>query len=189
MAACLLPNILTGMINGLETGLMLLMVAVLLRLAYKTGILGLSASRSSALGLGVLLGVITLCRLDSVFLFVATLAMTVLSILIRKPPFKDGLIRLALICGGFGLAVAPYFIWNLASFGHLSPISGTVKSTFPVVSAEAFRLGGDKMLGALMLALIAALLGLVFRAEVSRSRTNAVNVIMASSLALLTLAR
>jgi hypothetical protein len=190
VAACLLPNILTGMINGLETGLMMLMVSVLLRLAYKTGMLELSASRSSALGLGALLGVITLCRLDSVFLFLAAVAMTAASILVRKHPFKDGLVRLALIGGGFGLVVAPYFIWNLASFGHLSPISGTVKSTFPVVSAEAFQLGGDKMFGALMLALIAAFLGLVFWANKSRKRESAgaANVILSSPLALVTFA-
>jgi hypothetical protein len=185
-AACLLPNILTGMLNGLETGLMIFMVVVLVRLVYTRNILALSSSRSSAFGLGILLGVIMLCRLDAVFLFLAVVVMTVISILVRRPPLNGAAARVALICAGFGVAVAPYFIWNFAGFGHLSPISGTVKSTFPALSDRAFDLGGDKRFGTLMLTAIGVLFASVFVADFSRGRNW--KIVLDSPLTLLTLA-
>jgi hypothetical protein len=186
IAACALPNILTSMLNGLETGLMLLMVVLMLKLIYRDRLLDAGVPPSSTFGLGFLLGTIALCRLDSVFLFVAAFAMTAASIVVRRSAPRIGLMRLVLMCGGFGLAVSPYFIWNLVSFGHLSPISGVVKSTFPALSSRAFQIGGDKRFGALMLVLIAGLLVSVF--FVNRSRERDWKIIVDSPLVMLTLA-
>jgi hypothetical protein len=170
VAACTLPNILTGMLNGLETGLMLLLVVLTLRMLYRDRPLSAGAPASGGFGLGIMLGVVTLCRLDSVFLFAAAFGLTAASAAVRRSVPKTAVVRLALLSGGFALAVAPYFAWNLLSFGHLSPISGVVKSTFPVISARALHIGGDKGFGALMLVAIGVLLALSFFADRSRER-------------------
>jgi hypothetical protein len=34
------------------------------------------------------------------------------------------------------VVISPYFIWNYSVFGHLTPISGSIKSTFPALMTE-----------------------------------------------------
>lgn len=70
--------------------------------------------------LGMLAGVLVLARLDAAFL--------VLPMLVVTPSNRSRLIRI-LLCGA---CLAPYLGWNLLTFGQLMPISGALKSTFPV---------------------------------------------------------
>lgn len=76
------------------------------------------------LGLGALFGLTALARLDNAFC-IAALGLVALD---WRGPRKT-LLRDALLLGfGGALVLAPYFAWNLATFGHLIPISGAVKS-------------------------------------------------------------
>jgi hypothetical protein len=186
VAACLLPNVLTAMTNGLETGLEIMMILIIMWYVYQHGALDADSSRSRALMLGVLLGIATLCRLDAVFLFLGAIAMTIASMVILRPAPNAGPARLLLIGAGFGLAVTPYFVWNLVEFGHLTPISGAVKSTFPSISENAFKIGGDKKFGAVAISLLTGILALLFLTGPMRERTW--RAILCSPLAMLALA-
>lgn len=118
-------------VSLLESGLLLLLLLVLIRQmlrpepgpepeAEPAGDRPPGARRSIAIGL--LLGAACLARLDTIFLVMAWGAL--------------GLWRRAwrsVLLGGLACAavVTPYLLWNLATFGHLQPVSGAVKSTFP----------------------------------------------------------
>lgn len=67
-------------------------------------------------GSGVLLGLLFLTRLDTVF-FVGAL------LVLRRCP------RTA---AGAAIVAVPWVLWTLASTGHLMPVSGAIKSTFPL---------------------------------------------------------
>lgn len=79
-----------------------------------------------AIGLGILLGLTALARLNAV-LFIPSL----LGYYLMAGP-RSGLperFRISLVCGAAASAlILPYFLSNLASTGHLLPISGEVKS-------------------------------------------------------------
>jgi hypothetical protein len=50
---------------------------------------------------------------------------------------------------GTGLVLAPYLAQNFAQFGHLVPISGAIKSTFPAFDFDVYKLGAMGKLAAL----------------------------------------
>jgi len=90
---------------------------------------------------GALLGAACLARLDTVFLSVAFGVLGLHAAWMRRFPWDDDAApvrsradALAATAGVLAVAVAmvvPYLGWNLAQFGHLQPVSGFVKSTFP----------------------------------------------------------
>jgi len=185
-AACLLPNVLTAMTNGLETGLEITLIFILLGFVYRRRALDASASLANTFLLGVLLGVVALCRLDAVFLFLGALAMTAASVALRRTSPKAGIVRFALLGAGFSLMVVPYFAWNFVEFGHLTPISGAVKSTFPSISASALDMSGDKTFGAVAITLLVGVLGALFVTGPPEERNW--ETLLGSPLALLALA-
>ncbi|NYF91231.1 hypothetical protein RBB79_16550 [Tunturiibacter empetritectus] len=96
----------------------------------------LSASFYDKLGrwrnllIGTLFGLTMLARLDLMF-FVATILIyeivnTNWSLSLQTRT-RSSLIQMT----AAGMLLAPYFIWNIHQFGHLLPISGAIKSTFP----------------------------------------------------------
>lgn len=109
--------------------------------------------RGAFLALGAGLGLLALSRLDAVFFVAAALGVTAL----RSP-------RGAVWSGAATAAcLAPYLAWNLVNFGHLMPISGAIKSSFPAVvwTGVAHKLGpygiGSALAGAAALALSATI--------------------------------
>ncbi len=136
------PRVLTQTNSMLESGLyFLLLFALLARLlggfpgeAASAGVSvgagrrvgGGGASVRRDLATGLLAALVFLCRLDSVFLFAAFL----LSLLAARPRrlFRAGTLAFlapVVLLGG------AYLAWNLARFGHLAPVSGALKTTFP----------------------------------------------------------
>ncbi len=95
-------------------------------------------SRRNAALLGTCLGLMFLARLDNVFLVVAIIAGTA----VWAGRMKESRIAMLASTGvpAF-LTVAPYLGWNLLTFGHLMPISGAIKSTFPHVYGDLRNLG------------------------------------------------
>jgi len=77
------------------------------------------------IGFGILLGLTVLARLDNVF---AVFALGLAAALSPRTPLTTTAIRLAAIGLGAALTLGPYLVSNLIEFGHLVPISGSVKS-------------------------------------------------------------
>ena len=114
-------------VSLLESGLLLLLLLVLVRQMLRSDTEAEPAierppGARRSIAIGLLLGAACLARLDTVFLVVAWGVL--------------GLWRRAwrsVLLGGLACAVivTPYLVWNLVTFGHLQPVSGAVKSTFP----------------------------------------------------------
>ena len=99
------------------------------------------------LATGLAFGLSILARLDNVFVVAALCAIGVVYANGRQPRFLAASAT-ALAIGGLAM-LAPYLAWNMAEFGHLMPISGAIKSTFPSFSPELNRLGSMGKIAAL----------------------------------------
>jgi hypothetical protein len=94
---------------------------------------------------GLLFGLATLARLDNLFVVAA---------LCTAGAFHAGrnasAIATRAIAAGLGglLVLAPYLAFNQFEYGHLMPISGAIKSTFPAFDFDPGRLGTMGMLAA-----------------------------------------
>ncbi len=108
--------------DGMESSLLLVLVLLFLD---RADAWGPPPSIRVALVMGVLAGAIMLARLDS-FFAVSALA---LAWSLAGPPRRP---MAAIAClAGASLVVSPYLASNLSHFGHLVPISGMLKSSFP----------------------------------------------------------
>jgi hypothetical protein len=135
------PPFASALTCGLETGLLLLLLFMLIAAEDRFQLLALDASPARNLALGVLLGAVFLCRLDAVFVVAAVGAAAV------WPRSADGAVRLVPALRKARQVALPlaaiagvYLAWNAATFGHLVPISGAVKSSFPRPSFALARL-------------------------------------------------
>lgn len=100
----------------------------------------------NALILGGLLGFCVLSRLDAIFLA----GCFFVNFLFRFRRFD-----LSAYFGiSFLLVFLPYLAWNLMKFGHLTPISGAIHSTFPNISPNPLTLGAVGV-GLLVISLLA----------------------------------
>jgi hypothetical protein len=111
-------------VNGMESALLVFCIAAFMYVYSQASAHGFLRGRF--LGIGLALGLVVLARLDAIF-FAACIFLIEIS-RTREP----GQGRLPFMTGGFLLIVGPYLIYNYATFGHLMPISGWLKTTFPV---------------------------------------------------------
>jgi hypothetical protein len=104
-------------VSGMESALVWFLLAGFL---YRAPLRALHAERTWRRGaeIGAWLGLLALARLDLVFFVPIGLASLSGSALLA------GAVVLLLLLG-------PYLVWNLATFGHLVPISGALKTSFP----------------------------------------------------------
>lgn len=118
MLAALSVNLFSHAASGLETALhaFIFLVVVDFYSSRRT-----SLNTKSAVTLGILLGTLALARLDACFVFIA-IAMDRLFISRKKSllPIKE---NLAIFLPAI-LVLAPWFIWNLATFGTIVQSSG-----------------------------------------------------------------
>jgi len=95
---------------------------------------------------GIVLGTALLARLDNVFVVGALSVLAVLDTARDDPRLATtGTVALGL---GGALVVLPYLAGNLAIYGHLVPISGAIKSTFPAFNPDFDKLGSMGKLSA-----------------------------------------
>src|SRR4030095_14795203 len=94
-----------------------------------------------------LFGLAILARLDNLFVAACLLGFGVLH---DQPQRLAPVAARALtaVCGA-GLVLAPSLAQNAAQFGHLMPISGAIKSTFPAFDFDVDKLGAMGKLAAL----------------------------------------
>jgi hypothetical protein len=161
----LLPNMLGGMTNGLETGILLLALASLFWVCHRWSIHEPEASAPQRFALGLLLGLVFLCRLDCALLAISAVGLIVLSSLIERRTILEIATEIAPICAGVIVMAAPFFAWNAIGFGHLMPISGSAKSTFPGVR-DSLSLHSDQLFGLLLLSAVLGLWGWNTRRDV-----------------------
>ena len=98
------------------------------------------------LATGILLGLAVLARLDNVFAAVALCGLGALHD--RRRGMARVWSRAMLAAFGGALVVVPYLALNWLQYGHLMPISGAIKSTFPSFNFELDRLGAMGKLAA-----------------------------------------
>lgn len=122
-------------LNGLESTFLLFWVFLLLYSDLKFQLSDSHSGFKKAVVLGFLFAVLVLIRLDNVFIIIAV---TILKLSDRSLSVTF-LARTRLLITNFWptfviflLFISPYFIWNQTTFGHLTPISGALKSTFPI---------------------------------------------------------
>jgi hypothetical protein len=133
---CLLPVPLfvNATLNGLETGLLLAALMLLLCAELRWEVFSPWASPGRNVALGALLAVVFLSRLDSAFIILALVAWMI--------GRGGNALRKTVVVGAVGaVLVGPYLFWNRIEYGRFVPISGALKSTFPDVSftLERFR--------------------------------------------------
>ena len=88
---------------------------------------------------GCLFGIACLARLDNVF---PIFSLCVFSVLWSARNDVHHLIRVAVSLSlGGSIVVLPYLISNFIGYGHLVPISGAIKSTFPAANPDLNNLG------------------------------------------------
>lgn len=151
----LVPVFLNSFLNGLESGLLLLLLFGATYAIARYDLLSLRATPRQNAALGALLALIVLCRLDAIFIVCAIVGTFWVKWLTRT---DDGIdfasvllttVRVSLIPL---VTVSTYLVWNFVVFGHASPISGALKSTFPTNTfvprrlAEPHRLYGEAQL-------------------------------------------
>ena len=87
---------------------------------------------------GLALGLLFLARLDTVFFVVA--------VILLSPPQHRARIGISTV-----LVVTPWLLWTVLTTGHLLPVSGMIKSTFPIpdLSNPLPKLGWTGLLTAL----------------------------------------
>ncbi len=130
------PQIFNALNLGMEITLTFALVMSALRLADRHELVKFKAPPRIEWGVGVLLALIFLSRLDTAFLHLTAGVFFATAYLKkdRSPErtFADLLRRGLRIFGPAALALAGYMLWNYLAFGHLTALSGSLKSSFPV---------------------------------------------------------
>jgi hypothetical protein len=115
--------------NGLETGLVTLMTALVFVQFHRVVAAGTEVQRSDTLLLGALCGLAFLARIDTAILSIAVFSVWSLDALIRQrigmAAVVGRLLPPGLVCL---LIAAPWLLNNLLAFGSLMPISGPAQS-------------------------------------------------------------
>lgn len=128
------PIVFNLFFNGLESALLIFLLLLVLTVARHTDLVSPQmGARNQALA-GLLLGLVFLCRLDCAFHLIglALVALVVYRLPLWNPKALPSLLQsYGLLFLVFALVVAPYFAWNLTATGHLAPITGALKSSFP----------------------------------------------------------
>jgi hypothetical protein len=161
--ALLTPPFLNGFVNGLETGLLLALLFLTIWCISAFELLSLRAGTRRNVALGVLLAAIVLCRLDAIFMALGVFGAFYVRWWTRaggNVELRQLVVKTVQVAATPVVLVGAYLAWNRSVFGHLMPISGAVKSTFPVVSfvperlIDLHRLYGEGLLACTAVALL-----------------------------------
>jgi len=131
------PLFLNPLVNGLETGLLILLLFAMIYLCQQKDLLSLRSGFSKNILLGTVLALIFLCRLDTIFIVLSVLGLVIVRAVISfDDANKVRQLGIKLFQTGMVLVFfcLPYFYWNYSAFGHIMPISGAIKTTFPTIS-------------------------------------------------------
>ena len=133
-AAIVAPSAGLVALTGLESALTILLVLVWASMEASARLVRGDARPGEAFRVGLLLGLTFLARLDTAFMILVFLGWAAAAGLRRRGARSLSSLA-ALFLPAAALALA-YFTWNLAVFGHLMPITSSIKSSFPIPSFQ-----------------------------------------------------
>ena len=137
------PAIFNFFFNGLESALLIVTLLVLLNLGCSTDLTSPQMGWRNQIAAGFLLGLVFLARLDCAFHLIglALVATVAYQLKVWNPHQYPSLLRsYGCLLLTFAAVVMPYLVWNLAANGHMAPISGAIKSSFPHLQFDPGRL-------------------------------------------------
>jgi hypothetical protein len=136
------PIVLNQFTNGLESGLLILVLGILLYASDRLELLSPQSGVRRKAALGLLLALLFLCRLDTAFILIGIATVTCLAYRVRLwswPGLVNGLKAYWPVLVVFLVLVSPYLLWNRQHTGHMVPVSGTLKSSFPHIEGSFRR--------------------------------------------------
>jgi len=185
---CLFPGYMRDLYSGLEIALatLLFLMAVdrLLRFDWLKGTEKPTARED--IRLGIIFALVILARLDTAIPIFGFLIMIML-LRIKRDTSESRIFRAALQTLRIGIPVililAPYLYYNLSTFGHLVPISGAIKSDFPLpnVMPNIFITGVTiRHFVAVPFIIIAGLIGILVRTNsiINDKNTKSLRMVM-----------
>jgi hypothetical protein len=98
-------------------------------------------------------------------LAISAVGLIAISLMIERQTIREIATAITPICAGVAVMAAPFFAWNAIEYGHLMPVSGSVKSTFPAVR-DSLSLHSDQLFGLLLLSAVLGLWGWSTRNDV-----------------------
>lgn len=119
-------------------------LAIMLQLATLSLFIDLldgNRSKKLLVGIGTLLGLVFLARLDTLFFIVPIAVIGVWVILKDTRSILQKMIAIHLAALPAAFFAGMYLIYNMLEFGHLVPISGLIKSTYPQANFSLDALG------------------------------------------------
>lgn len=125
--------------NGMESAILVLFLAAALFFGASARIFARRDARREPV-FGLLLGLLVLARLDMIFVPLVVVAFACARAIAAHGERRLHIARAAGLLGGIAVIVAPYLIYNRVSFGSVMPISGALKSSFPVVTRSGYAL-------------------------------------------------
>ncbi len=140
LAFFLWPRYLNQTEYGVEAGLLILLFLFTVNYCIENRIFTSHASTGKNLLAGVIFAVVFLARLDSVFLFASVAIYLMGSVIIngKNSSFQNRIKIFLEKSVAFSIPVilitSPYLILNYLKFSHITPISGSLKHSFPVPS-------------------------------------------------------
>jgi hypothetical protein len=155
------PFLSNPVLNGLETGLLVWLLYEFLNACEAHDLLLLGGPKRRDIALGLWIAALFLCRLDSVFLVFGLLIVWLARL--RRGEIGALLRKVVVVGLTAAVPVGLYLAWSKIRFGHFVPISGQLKSTFPVVSFSTYELGlPDTKIGELLLGIATVALAIVW---------------------------
>ena len=122
-------------LNGLESAVEILAMSALFAFAYHAKLFFWNDdSILRQFIFGLLLGILMLARLDLVFIAIVIVSVRMWPLISYNRRNNSVLWgTLAILCGAL-IFVMPYLLYNFVFFGKITPISGLLKSSFPLIS-------------------------------------------------------
>jgi hypothetical protein len=133
-AVLFVPLVFFPSINGMETAVLILALVILYYYGARISQLGLDWRRAAVLG--VIIGFVLLARVDMIVLPMVLTGFGVGHALAAEN--RARVVSMAVVCGLATLAVvAPYLVFGYREFGTITPISASLKSSFPHLALSA----------------------------------------------------
>lgn len=120
-------------INGMESALLIFLFTILFCFSIQINIIEEESAVKNFI-FGIILGLITLTRLDMLFLIISLTAFGIFYFFVSAKKKKLIIKKYLFILLGFLIIVSPYLISNVITTGKFVPISGILKSTFPHIT-------------------------------------------------------
>jgi hypothetical protein len=119
--------------NGMETGMLLLMYSTAWRYYQMRGL----PNYGGCIVFATMCGLLVLTRIDAALL----VAIVAFAQLLQAAPYRQRLVRFALLGATSFLVSSPWWLYNLLCFGSLMPVSGQAETSVGLTGARVVACG------------------------------------------------